>query len=46
MGLEGVSEGVSEWRGRALGWGEGVGAGLGLLAAGGRLRGQRIRPGS
>ena len=35
-------EGVSECRGGALG--VGVGAGLGLCAAGGRLRGQRIRP--
>ena len=42
--LEGLSEGVSECRGRALGGG--VGAGLGLCAAGGRLRGKRIRPGS
>ena len=42
--LEGVSEGVSERRGRALG--EGVGAGLGFCTAGGRLRGQRFRPGS
>ena len=40
--LEGVSEGVSECRGRALGGG--VGAGLGFCMAGGRLRGQRIRP--
>ena len=42
--LEGVSEGVSECRGRALGGG--VGMELGLCMAGGRLRGQRIRPGS
>ena len=42
---EGVSEGVSECRGGALGGG-GVGAGLGLCSAGGRLQGQRIRPGS
>ena len=35
-------EGVSECRGGALGGG--VGAGLGLCAAGGRLQGQRIRP--
>ena len=41
--LEGVLEGVSECRGRALG--VGVGAGLGLCMAGGRLGGQRIRPG-
>ena len=34
--------GVSECRGRALGGG--VGAGLRLYMAGGRLRGQRIRP--
>ena len=33
--LEGVSEDVSECRGRALG--VGVGAGLGLCVAGGRL---------
>ena len=37
-------EGVSECRGGALG-GD-VLAGLGLCVAGGRLRGQRIRPGS
>ena len=37
-------EGFSECRGRALGGG--VGAGLGLCTAGGRLQGQRIRPGS
>ena len=37
-------EGVSEGRGGALGGG--VGVGLGLCTAGGRLRGQRIRPGS
>ena len=42
--LEGVSEGVSECRGGAPGGG--VGAGLGLCVTGGRLRGQRIRPGS
>ena len=42
--LEGVSEGVSDCRGRALGGG--VGAGIGLCMAGGRLQGQRIRPGS
>ena len=42
--LEGVSEGVSKCRGGALGGG--VGAGLGLCMAAGRLRGQRIRPGS
>ena len=42
--LEGVSEGVSKCRGRALGGG--VGAGLRLCVAGGRLRGQRIRSGS
>ena len=42
--LQGVSEGVSECRGVALGGG--VGAGLGLCAAAGRLGGQRIRPGS
>ena len=35
-------DGVSECRGGALGGG--VGAGLGFCAAGGRLRGQRIRP--
>ena len=35
-------EGVSECRGGALGGG--VGAGLGFCGAGGRLRGQRIRP--
>ena len=35
-------EGVSECRGGALGGG--VGAGLGLCVAGGRFRGQRIRP--
>ena len=35
-------EGASECRGGALGGG--VGAGLGLCAAGGRLQGQRIRP--
>ena len=40
--LEGVSEGVSNCRGGALG-GD-VGAGLGLCTAGGRLRGQMIRP--
>ena len=37
-------EGVSECRGGALGGG--LGAGLGFRAAGGRLCGQRIRPGS
>ena len=37
-------EGVSKCRGVALGGS--AGAGLGLCAAGGRLRGQRIRPGS
>ena len=37
-------EGVSKCRGRALGGG--VGAGLGFCIAGGRLQGQRIRPGS
>ena len=37
-------QGVSKCRGRALGGG--VGAGLGLCVAGGRLQGQRIRPGS
>ena len=37
-------EGVSECRGGALGGG--VGVGLGLCAAGGRLQGQRIRHGS
>ena len=37
-------EGVSECRGRTLGGGAGVG--LGLCTAGGRLRGQRIWPGS
>ena len=42
--LEGVSEGVSECRGRALGGG--VGVGLVLCRARGRLRGLRIRPGS
>ena len=42
--LEGFREGVSECRGGALGGG--VGAGLGLCLAGGRLQGQRIRPGS
>ena len=42
--LAGVSEGVSECRGGALGGG--VGAGLGLCGARGKLRGQRIRPGS
>ena len=41
--LEGVSEGVSQCRGRALR--VGVGAGLGLCA-GRRLQWQRIRPGS
>ena len=41
--LEGVSEEVSKYRGRALGGG--VSAGLGLCTAGGRLRGQRINPG-
>ena len=35
-------EGVSGCSGRALGWG--VAVGLGLSKAGGRLRGQRIRP--
>ena len=40
--LEGVSEGLSECRGRALGGF--AGAGLGLCMAGQRLRGQRIRP--
>ena len=42
--LEGVSEGLSEYRGRALRGGSG--AGLGLCVARGRLRRQRIRPGS
>ena len=42
--MGGVSEGVSECRGRALGGG--VVVGLGLCTAGGRLHGQRIRPGS
>ena len=42
--LEGVSEVVSECRDRALGGG--VRVGLGLCTAGGRLRRQRIRPGS
>ena len=42
--LEGVSEAVSECRGGALAGG--AGAGLGLCTAGGRLRGQRIRPGA
>ena len=37
-------EGVSMCRGRALGGS--AGAGFGLCTAGGRLRGQRIRPGS
>ena len=37
-------EGVSECRDRPLGGG--VRAGLGLCMAGGRLQGQRIRPGS
>ena len=37
-------EGVSECRGGALG--RSAGAGLGLCSAGGRLQGQRVRPGS
>ena len=41
-GLGPALEGVPECRGGALGGG--VGAGLGLCVAGGRLRGQRIRP--
>ena len=42
--LEGVSEGVPECRGRALGRGAGVG--LGLCTVGGRLQGQRFRNGN
>ena len=42
--LEGVSEGVSECRGRALGGG--VGIGLGLCMAEGRVQEKRIRSGS
>ena len=40
--LEGVSDGVSKCRGRALDGG--VEAGLGLCMVGGRLQGQKIRP--
>ena len=42
--LEGVSQGVSECRGRALGGG--VGVGLGFCAAGGRLEGRGLGPGA
>ena len=42
--LEGVSEGFSECRGRALGGG--VGAGPRLCAAGGSLGGRGFMPGS
>ena len=43
VGFRRSAEGVSKCRGQVLGGG--VAAGLGFCVAGGRLRGQRIRPG-